>query len=156
MQRERDGFMIRPVIEVGEENSSGFGIELTITRRWSHFGFWTRGRAFDVYTGKMADDIRRVAAEINKPIIDLIPTLGDTFKSESLRHAEESLRYAKKIIEGGHAQDIQHALAMIPMTKGEQEIALALARDEKRVDEKCVVCKFRVLDCICSEIHSGG
>ncbi len=52
--------MIRPLIEVSDESSSGFGIELIITRRWSHFGFWTRGRAIDIYTGEVAEDYRAI------------------------------------------------------------------------------------------------
>ncbi len=51
--------MIHPFVEVSdEEENSGFGLAIVITRRWSHFGFWTRRRAIDIYTGEVADEIR--------------------------------------------------------------------------------------------------
>ncbi len=52
--------MIRPLIEVHDENSSGPGLELVITRRWSHFGFWLKGRGIDIYTGEIAEDFRAI------------------------------------------------------------------------------------------------
>ncbi len=52
--------MIRPLIEVSKDLSTGSGIELTLTRRWSHFGFWARGRALDIYSGILADEMREI------------------------------------------------------------------------------------------------
>ncbi len=58
--------MTRPLIEIHDDNSSGLGLEFTITRRWSHLRFWTRGRGIDIYTGELADDMRQIIAEAEK------------------------------------------------------------------------------------------
>lgn len=59
--------MIRPYFDVSkEEDNSGFGIEVEITSRWSHFGFWIRKRAVNIYTGELADDLRKIDAEIEE------------------------------------------------------------------------------------------